>query len=118
MVPSSTRIRSIPRVNNEATPPEPIEPIESQELVITEALIAEAMESFGAPIHKACPRCGSDSWNSSAKSSDRIVLKYDPSDQRTLFQKSAAFYIDCGNCGFLEHYIWRPVIDFVMRKDG
>lgn len=95
----------------------------NQMIPITEKMIAKAHKSLSAEIHERCPRCNSDKWNESGSDPNRIVthVRVDGVHSGGLAYSddgSGAFYIDCGNCGFLEHFLWRPVLDFVLKNRG
>ena len=90
---------------------------EPEFLEVTEAMITEAHKSFGCSIHESCPRCGSDRWNESGRDQSKVVSKF-PILSGKPRDIHGAFFIDCANCGFLEHFLWRTIIDYVMEKRG
>ena len=74
-------------------------------------MIKEFLTQSGAEVHKSCPRCGSEKWNDSATSDERVVVEVARNGYLT-----GTYYIDCGNCGFVENYLWKPLIEFYSAK--
>ena len=92
--------------------------VNSDIIEITDKQVVEFLKSVGGYKEK-CPNCGSkELWDHDGGNPNpqKVVIIAKASDIGTF--DSGSFIIHCGNCGYYENYLAKPIVNYWANKNG